>query len=224
MYKAIPYFGSLLKIFNICREWLKMGGPFFLSLGVTAVCLFFLSTEFFTPEQRIRYTGMVLQLLAISVIAWDIRRTRKLFGLEGSAVLNWLKSYPGLSRGAETITLRATHMSPNNRFGRHRVAQNMGEKTSLDARMQALEANLKEGYQEIGSLYKLIEDEVRNWEAVLIAERQAREAEYQDIRQYITLAHTGGLQFSVMSVVWLFVGVIMSTLSTEIASFVDHWV
>lgn len=82
----------------------------------------------------------------------------------------------------------------------------------------ALEENLKRVNERLDRTRDLLYQEVRNREDGLNLERLARETKDQELNRKLEMSETGGLHISVMGLVWLALGLIMSTVTNEIVT------
>lgn len=198
-------------------NWLKEAWLFWLALLVVAVSLLFA----FGPgpsEPRIRITGLALQLLGISTVAWGIHQTRVLFGRPTiiSVVRKRLSRLPKYRPRRVTGECHINLPSPIV-FATGYEWINPPD-ASLDARITAMEENLKRVNERVDRTKDLLRQEVCNREDALNLERQAREKENQELSQKLEMSETGGLHISAMGLMWLALGLIMSTVTNEIVS------
>jgi len=89
---------------------------------------------------------------------------------------------------------------------------------SLDERLRALEANLDIVNQRVTQIHNLLDQDIHNLQHSLHLERITRENQDQEIRSTVELTETGGLTISLMGLVCLIFGIIMSTIPNEIAN------
>lgn len=169
-------------------------------------------------EAAFRYSGMVLQLLGIGTVAWGIHTTRKEFG-HPSVFAVWrkrLNRFPPFGgqviTGSFHITLPAM---TNSMRGYSSVAA--GANPTIDARIQALEKNLKLVHDRVSQTQNEMDQEFRKQFDALKQEQQVRSDEDQHICAKIESTETGGLNISAMGALWLSIGVIMSSIPSELA-------
>lgn len=169
-------------------------------------------------EAVIRIAGMVLQLLGIGTVAWGIHITRKEFG-HSSVFTVWrkrLNRFPAFgdngATGSANITLPLMTVS-----GRGYSSVSAGTNPTIDARIQALEENLKLVNDRVSHTQNEMDQGFRKQTDVLKQEQQIRSDEDQHIRAKMELTNTGGLHISAMGALWLAIGVIMSSIPSELA-------
>lgn len=169
-------------------------------------------------EAVIRITGMLLQLLGIGTVAWGIHITRKEFG-HPSVFAVWrkrLSRFPPfggrLVTGSAQITLPAGTVS-----ARGYSSLSAGPNPTIEARVQALEENLKIVNDRVSQTQNEMDREFRKQSDTLKQEQQVRSDEDQHIRAKMEATETGGLHISAMGALCLFVGVIMSSVASELA-------
>ncbi|HAL56329.1 MAG: hypothetical protein A2X96_12455 [Syntrophobacterales bacterium GWC2_56_13] len=170
-------------------------------------------------ETVIRITGMLLQLLGIGTVAWGIHITRKEFG-HPSVFAVWrkrLSRFPPfcgrLVTGSAHITLSGGGTVSARGYG----SLSAGPNPTIEARVQALEENLKLVNDRVSQTQNEMDREFRKQSDTLKQEQQVRADEDQHIRAKMEATETGGLHISAMGALCLFVGVIMSSVASELA-------
>lgn len=204
----------MIQYFRRLCNWLKEG--WFVWLGVVLLLIAFAGHP---SELRIRIMGLALQVLGIIAVALGIHKTRVLFGRPALifAVPKWLSRFPKYRPRGVTGEFNITLPSPTAFLIGYQWIN--PSDASLDARTTALEENLKRVNEQVYRTYSLLHQEVRNREDALKLESQTREKENQEFNQKLEMSETGGLEISAMALVWLALGLIMSTLSNEIGCF-----
>lgn len=169
-------------------------------------------------ESVIRIAGMVLQLMGVGTVAWGIHITRKQFG-HPSIFTVWRKRlarFPAFGNlggtGSGNITLPAMTSS-----GRGHCSASAGTNPTIYARIQALEANLKLVNDRVTDTQSEMDQWVRKQTDALMQEQQIRSDEDQCIREKMESTNTGGLHISAMGTLWLVIGVIMSSIPSELS-------
>ena len=202
-------------------NWLSELRHFWLAFAVTGIA-FFISLKPGTAEPVIRLSGLVLQLLGVGTVAWGISETRALFGRPSlfAVAKNWLCRFPPFhSRvvsGTVNITLGGDTMS-----GRGYGMDNAGPNATPEARIEVLEKNILRVNERIDQTQREMDAEFRNTGAALKREEQARAAEDQAIHHKLEISETGGIHVTAMGVLWLLVGITLSTASSEIAKWLQ---
>jgi hypothetical protein len=87
---------------------------------------------------------------------------------------------------------------------------------TLEDRIVALEANLQGVNERVDQVQREFHKEVVARDEALSSERQAREMEDTEIKQKLESVETGGLDVSMMGVVWLAIGLTFSTIPNEL--------
>jgi len=177
----------------------------------------FISLRPYTPEHVIRLTGLLLQLLGIGTVIWGISETRALFKRPSFAakIKSWFKRFPLLRRdvvisaGPATLAIAGGAASIS-------ITVEPRPNPTIETRVEAIEKNLTLIYERISSIEKEM-DEFRKAAEALINEEKARQTVDRGINEKLESAGTGGIHISAIGALWLFVGVILSTASIEIA-------
>ena len=197
-------------------HWLRETQYFWITLFVLSVSLYII----FLPEPneaRVRITGLTLQVFGMSTVLIGINRTRQFFGHPSflKIVIQCLKRFP-LRR--QVITGRANIELPMMTAKAFAHQWTNAVDDSPEARLRALETNLDIVNQRVTQVHNQLDHDIRHLEHTLHSERTTRENTDQEIRRTIELTETGGLSISLMGLLWLVVGIIMSTIPSEMAS------
>ena len=201
--------------------WLLEASHFWLAIAVVGTALLFVLRHGVT-EPEVRITGLVLQILGIGTVAWGIRETRMLFGRPDilSISREWLKRFPVYGGRIVSASINVTDAG-DTMHARGYVSANAGPEASAEARIEALEKNVKYLNERIDQTQSEMDQNFRAQTQTLEQEQQTRAKEDQDIRAKLEVTETGGLHISAMGALWLFVGVTMSTASLELAKWLS---
>jgi len=189
-------------------------------LAVVVVSAFYVyqSSTPIAAEARIRAAGAVLQVLGILTVVYGLNETRKLFRLPGilAGAWRWIRACPW--RGPRRI------------FGSGAVSPLGGSLTATGTVTGAMKADatpeerLSHLDLEIARIDKEIDDvraNVARNKAELRAEFGAKtqdlDANQAELARVLALAQTGGINLSLAGLVWLAVGVVLTSIPTEIA-------
>ena len=190
-------------------------------LPALVVCLaLFISLRPGTTESLIRLTGLVLQLLGIGTVIWGISETRALFGYPSftSKTKGCLGSFPLFRRNVVVAVSGETLSVIGGKamvYGTHGSGANSTNETRLDA----LEKNISSIHERINKAQKETDEEFQSITNTLKCEAQSRQADVSAIQKKLETTGTGGIYISAIGATFLFVGVILSTASVEIAGF-----
>ena len=199
--------------------WFKELSHFWLSL----VVLLPLISYAFLPtleETRLRIAGLVLQLCGIGTVARGISQTRQLFGhpsiVESS--LQWLRRFPSFRPKAIS---GSGHISGGGiKFSGHgEVSSKLGPTASLEARVSDLERRLTSVNLKVDELQNHVDTNVRKLKELIDDERVSRGKDVHELYQKLEHTETGGLRLSLVGLIWLCCGLVMSTIPNEIAKF-----
>ncbi len=198
-------------------HWAAEWKHFWVAIGVVVVALLF-AIRPGTSERFVRLSGLVLQILGIGTVAWGISETRALFGMPSFAgvVLNWISRIPRL--GGRKVTTNGTITSPHI-IVRARAYEMALARTgsSAEERISVLERNIQQITVRINEAFQEMDASTRTASTALQQEHNSRVAAEKEIREKLEATGTGGIHISAMGALWLFVGVILSTASQEIA-------
>jgi hypothetical protein len=172
-------------------------------------------------EARIRLIGLFLQLGGVATIAWGLRETRRLFGYPTlfQQSINWAKRFPKYRPLPISGAMHGTLPSFNLEASGY-AWQSFDPGAPIEKRVAAIEANLKGVDYRLNQVQQRLQYEARNINSKLDQERALREEEDLTTRRRLELSQTGGLSISAVGLVWLFLGLILSTASPEIMKFI----
>ena len=190
---------------NRFLNWLVDGRLFWFSCTIIigAISLSLLPA---VSEQQIRLVGLLLQLLGISTVVVGISNTRKLFSLPSftTDVIRWLKSFPRIRlpkiSGAGALAAGQATVE-----GHGTVTD---KPLSIEDRVTRLEAELPKRIYELKQEFR----------SHLSIESSVRITEIDSLRTKLTTAETSGHHLSLTGLLWLSIGLIMSTASNEITN------
>lgn len=174
---------------------------------------------FEASEKNIRLVGLALQVLGIGTVIWGISATRRQFGHPPviRLVLSWFRRFPlirrpaylqpeGISSGASVVGGRlVTVFTPN-------------PSAPLEERLVHIEQGLATLQKRIEGAESQIDRESSIAHGKVLVESRTREAADKEIMSALESSSTGGIHISAIGALWLFVGVILSTASHELAA------
>lgn len=173
---------------------------------------------FDSSEKSIRLVGLALQIFGTSTVIWGISTTRKQFGHPPvtSLLTSWFHRCPLIRR---TTYLRPDGISMGISFGGARLTTvfTPNPNAPLDERLKHIEQGLETLQSRINNAESQIDSESSVANGKIAAETQARETADKEILSALETFSTGGVSISAIGALWLFVGVILSTASPELA-------
>ena len=175
---------------------------------------------YWQTEQSVRLAGLLLQLLGIAAAAVGIRDTRRMFGKPSflELVRSWLKALPGLK--PRTVSASASSTLSVSDSVRCYAWRGPGPDPTIESRLTAAEANLKELCDRANQAEAAFDTHVRNTKQSLSEERASRLEADRQLHLKIEAASTDGLHLAAIGVVWLACGVVLSTAPNELLAFV----
>ena len=172
-------------------------------------------------EPKIRIVGLSLQLAGLTTVAWGLRETRKLFGYPSlfEHAVKWIRRFPKFNPKPITGVLNLSAVGNVGASGSGYSWHSLGPEASVEKRLAAAEANLLNVNWRLDEIYKQFHNETQKINSVLNKEQLLRKSEDETIRRKLELSQTGGLSISFMGLVWLLLGLLLSTASTEMVKF-----
>ena len=147
-----------------------------------------------------------------------IEQTRRLFDHPTllKVAAEWLKQFPQY-RQSVVIGVGAGAIASATAKARGYVTSNPPPNATIDQRVASLESNVGHLNKRIDDVYTEFDSSIREQTAALDKERQDRMVEDSRIASKLETSGTGGLHISAVGALWLVVGVIFGTGSSEIA-------
>jgi len=173
-----------------------------------------------SSEASFRITGLILQILGIGTVAYGIHETRKMFGHPSyfSLTKDWLKRFP---KFGGRIRLFSSNIQAKSMIGNARAHVWMNAKDdSNEEHIKAIEINLESINERLCEAQKQIDQSEHKIEQDIKKEQDVRTKADREILDKIEAVETGGIYISAMGVIWLFVGVIMSSVPEELSKLI----
>lgn len=199
---------------------LKNAWPTWLAL-VGLIASFFLGWLFSsTTAAAIRYSGMLLQFLGLALVATGLSELRSFFGRPSlrEKLYKWLQQVAAAFRPPKPISLKAADTMHLTTSLDAVLIRKAGPDTPLEKRVSILEENLDRLREELDDKVKRLRQDVGKLRQEINSESEARRAENQKLNKSIEKVAVGGLHLEYIGVLWLFLGIIASTIPDELAA------
>ena len=172
-----------------------------------------------TPEDRVRYCGLALQLLGVATVVALLQDKRRTFSRQSlvEQFTQWLAVRPRFRPKAQTISMSGASSSSAIGSATLSIWRHAAQSAPVEDRVTALEGNIETLKQDIESATKRAVESAGRLATELNAERQAREATDSAIRSQIEKFAAGGLHIEATGLVWLIFGIVLATIPTELA-------
>jgi hypothetical protein len=164
----------------------------------------------------LRYSGLAFEMLGIVTVWAGLRDRRILFGKQSefAKLSDWLKRFP--LPGAQPRVIEVRGISGGLEFAGQAKAtlwRGTSASSSIEDRVVALEANVQTLRKELTNLEQWAQKETQERQDTDNVERQKRESNYKDINATLESLGAGNLPLETLGLIWLALGVILSTLS-----------
>jgi hypothetical protein len=172
-------------------------------------------------EFWLRFCGFGFELLGILTVVSGLRDKQRLFNLPsfGENIRRWLDRRPrwGAKQYAP-LEAKAGIYALSGMSAKLSVWRGTPADAPIEARLAALEANLATLKTEQAESAKEFQEVARKTNEAIDAERRARESTVTALRVQLEGLGAGGLHIEMMGIVWLFLGVVLTTFPGEIAA------
>jgi hypothetical protein len=192
--------------------WLMLIG---ISVAVT-IGAFFGNTSY----ERAAWAATLLEIAGLGKVALDLHRVRKEYARPSvvDEITAWFRELPSVFRGPKgrTIAVGAGEMVVvGSRIG---VSVKAGPNSTLERRVQILEEELERVRDHMAAEHHDLVVKVDKIEASVATERNERTQGQHALQQKVADLAVGGLHLELVGLVWLFVGVALSTLPERIVT------
>ena len=199
-------------------RWIS--GPRLVWLWLAVVLAAWYAPHPFTSnhEARIRFAGLILQIVGIGTVVYGIRRTRDLVRqpFRERALVAARRDLPAVFRSRRAYVV--PHANPSVATEDAVSSKPTGAKrTKRNERVAALEAKLQAAHDRIALTQRRLDDEVRVRDRDDSWERTAREEADEQMWKALEEVSSGGLGLSGAGVLWLLLGVALSAAAGEVA-------
>jgi hypothetical protein len=170
-----------------------------------------------TFADRLRYTGLALELFGIFTVAYGLYETLKTFGRSLRSIISEpIKGFPKFGEPRTIVgSMNAIEESPDSCYATGTVSPSPNR--LIENRVADLEEQLKQVLKDRTHF----ENEFKKLTDALNAERSEREASVERVRKMLEKFAVEGLAIEVLGVVCLVFGAIFATASSELAYFFD---
>ena len=198
-------------------RWVAEARLAWFALFIVAIALVF-SLRPGASEGEIRMVGLALQCLGIGVVLRDLGKTRRLFGLPGVMRLlhSWISRFPRWPRpqavGGVFVAAGSSALS-----GTGHVWRRLGPSATTEDLVQSIE----DLQQRLVQLETDVDSKLRDHHSALREEEQKRGRGHSELSHRLEAAETGGLHLALVGLVWLLLGLLLSTLSDEISRWIQ---
>lgn len=172
-------------------------------------------------EPRIRFTGMCLELLGLSTVAYGIQETRRLFSRPKlfEILCQWFKRLPKFSIETRIVVGTARFNLEGHAPSIVVGSASLSATASIEERVSFLEKRLDQTNALILDIQQMVRKESQKLGGDLDTARREREMGDEKNNKLIQEAIAGGLYLETTGVAWLLFGITLATASHEIANF-----
>ena len=174
-------------------------------------------------EQVIRWWGVALQMLGILAVLNDLWSLREQFALESAStwLRKWLARWPSRNVSIKLEGVGAATATGSAILARGYVGP--GHSAAVEVRLFGLEQHAHALMVELDSVRGTVEAERRERQQAAAIEAAERSRGHSDLADQLTKATTESIPFSLFGLLWLAVGVFLSSTSTEVACWMKAW-
>lgn len=215
MFAWVKQCGGWLKRFFI---WIGDARPALAALLALPIVIVLCYGVFSDWEARIRFSGLLLEILGLATVIWGLRDTRKLFNRPSLANLavEWVGRFPAFYQKHRMVTATADiQLEGVSLSGIAKVSP--AANASLDERISLIERKISELNSALTEIQRRIEQEAREQGQALEVERNDRKAQFELLQHLLQGATVEGLHLEAVGVFWLFFGIVLGTASNEIS-------
>jgi hypothetical protein len=165
------------------------------------------------PEAHMRWTGMLLQIGGVGTVAWGLSKTRQLFNQPGiwESIVSWVAAIPDQVCAPTAVSASISEMIPGPSMSAHGQVRASHEDKSLEEKVSWLLHQVEKLENRMEDLRREGRQREKQLEVLIEEEASERESADENISQQIEEVAIGGLHLEFMGVVWLVVGIVLSS-------------
>lgn len=202
MIKFYRYFVSICKWLK--NEWKREILCLILTCGIFAILLFNRALE-----DTLRISGMVYQILGLGTIVYDLYGAAKLFEITGYLERK-IKTFPKFTPTSITINIPPIDIVLNASVGSVSIIQ---EPSTIEEKLNAFK---KEVDDKLKVMREDIYQEFNRHHKIIQKERLDRIQADKDNKDLIKSVTTDNVFWSFAGILWIFLGIIFSSIPKEI--------
>ena len=172
-------------------------------------------------EVRLRIAGMILQLLGLATVAVGLSQLRRRFKRPSvlEKIVAWLRRVGAVFARPKSVTVHAgTVLSGVTLAGAGRVRQTLAPDAPHERRLSLLEDNLELLQKQVDDGLEQLHGRIQQLGTQIDRDAHERRREKEQAEQLVAEVAVGGLHLEVVGLLWLALGVIGTSMPTEIAS------
>jgi uncharacterized protein YjeT (DUF2065 family) len=173
-----------------------------------------------TAEDALRYAGLLLQLVGVSVVAYTLRGRGKVFNHKPvfEFALDWLKRAPPLR--PHTRVIEASAIASANAFATADATVWRGPRLdqSIEVQLEVIRENLVTVREQVANLSMQTGRQVAELRTALESERSERAIQLQETRRTLQQVAAESLYLEVAGLCWLVAGIILATVPKELVA------
>ena len=175
-----------------------------------------------TVEDRIRYCGLVLQLLGIATVVALLRDKRRTFKRQSllEQFQQWLSARPRFRPKGHIISVSGIGSSSAVGTATLSVWRRAVASAPLEERLSAIEANVETLKQDLESTSRRLQMSFDRLATELTEERRTRESTDTAIRDQVEKFAAEGLHVEAAGLLWLILGIVLATVPGELATWI----
>jgi hypothetical protein len=199
------------------------GKLFWLAIGLPVLCYFVASVSAHvwsrSAEDILRYSGALLEIAGIVTVAVGLLDLQDLFNRQTlwAAILAYFKTLP---RWRPRLTVSPLPDASSSIGFKARAHGNvrLPPDATIEQRLRALEEQIENLSHAVHDNLATLDERTINQEKALKEEQRERRSEVESARKLIDVAVAGDLGFEIVGLLWLSLGLVVSTFAPEIAN------
>lgn len=205
-------------------RWFLGKGHFWFPIVLVLLVIFIGSRLPGKEDDHVRYCGLILQLLGILVVVYSLGNRRRLFKRPSfiDELRRWLSRRPRLGAKPHTFSYVGTGGVRIGGSAKVFFWRGVPPGASLEDRLTTLEANVENLKTEQAETAKELQAAMEKLTEAINSERQMQESIVKELREQFNELGAGGLHIEIAGVFWLILGVVLSTIPSEVVD-VARW-
>lgn len=197
-------------------EWVKRGWPLWVSvaLALAGVGVLLIAPH---AQSTVRRIGLGYEVLGVAAVLVELARSMTKHDMKWPhrRLLAYIRDAPPIRRTNTHIGIVSESVSLTGIASVH-GSVDLGPQATVEERLAHAEANIKRMFGRVDNVERQVADEVRERKAADESERQARGATIASLRTSIKDLEVGNLNLSLFGLLWLIIGMVMTTGTEEV--------
>jgi hypothetical protein len=173
-----------------------------------------------TAGEKALWAGTFLEIAGLAKVAWDLHQIRKTYNRPSivNDITTWFRDVPSMFHRPKPVTISLSASGVVTMSGRATLTVIPAPGSPVERRLEILESEMSRLRDQITKDHTELTAQIHKVETSVTAERNDRGQAQEVLQRKVADLAVGGLHLEMVGLVWLFVGVILSTLPERVVA------